>query len=100
MRPVLVSDLICAARAVLTVPDQARAYHARLLLDMADQGDQHRIVHHTRHAALGDGTLSDAARCLGMGPEPSVCRPDFAAALIEVLQAVLERANANDPDET
>ncbi|WP_415403271.1 hypothetical protein [Tateyamaria sp. SN3-11] len=91
MRPVLAADLICAGRAVLGAPKAERMDVARRITERADIADSFRRETGKLHAEYGDGTLAGAARNWGMRDEPTVCKADFASALIAVLQVVLHR---------
>ena len=91
MRPVLAADLICAGRAVLGAPKEERLEVARRITERADIADSFRRETGRVHAEYGDGTLAGAARKWGMRDEPTVCNPDFASALMAVLQVVLYR---------
>jgi hypothetical protein len=95
MRPVLVTDLLCAGRAVLAVDPQARARLATRLLREADAADRFLRRHGTRHPRYGDGTLAAAARHSGLVPDPAICDPEFARALMLVLHALIHRAQSD-----
>lgn len=95
MRPVVMSDLFCAGRAVMAVAPGSRAHVARALVRNADVADRFRERNGMRHAQFGDGTLASAARCAGMIAAPATCNQDFAQALILVLQELADRASAH-----
>ncbi len=95
MRPVIVTDLVCAGRAVLAAAPTARIRTAKALLDNANGADRARLSTGTLHPDFGDGTLADAARKMGLAPEPPVCDPDFARAMILVLQALVARSDSD-----
>ena len=95
MRPVVMADLFCAGRAVMAVAPGRRAQMARALVRNACVADRFRENKGVRHAQFGDGTLAAAARGAGMIAEPTKCSPDFAKALILVLQVLVERGPDN-----
>lgn len=92
MRPVLSADLICAGRAVLTVRPEDQSAVADTLIFNAKVADRHRLRFGQIHPEFGSGTLADAARLFGMAPEPTICRGEFARALVYVLEAVIRAA--------
>lgn len=92
MKPVLTKDLVCAARAVLSVPRSKQASVAQALIVMAETADWHRRQYGEAHPHFGDGTLAGAAHLGDIAPERSVCDAEFATALIVVLQTVLRRS--------
>jgi len=96
MRPVLVADLLYAGRALLTAPPEQRMGKARKLLDDAERADQYRHVSGARHPTFGDGTLAAAAQACGLAPERALVDPEFAHALIVVLQALVCHRDATD----
>jgi len=61
MRPVLHTDLITAASALLTVPRGQRWRAARDLVMQADAADRYRQRTGKAHADWGNGTLMAAA---------------------------------------
>jgi hypothetical protein len=93
MRPVVMADLFCAGRALLAVAPESRAYMAGALVRNACVADRFRESTGVRHAQFGDGTLAGAARGAGMSAEPPTCTPDFAKALILVLQELVEHGS-------
>ena len=95
MRPVLMTDLLCAGRAVLAVDPQARAPLARRLLRDADAADRFLRRYGARHPRFGDGTLAAAARHSGLVSDPAICDPEFARALVLVLHALIHRAQSD-----
>ena len=97
MRPVLPVDLICAARVVVAVSPKIRASEAQALVVKAEAADWHCRNFGRAHPRFGDGTLASAARMQGMAAERTTCDPEFAAALISVLQAISRhRARTTD----
>jgi len=96
MRPVLVADLLYAGRSLLTAPPELRMRKALKLLDEAERADQYRQASGACHPAFGDGTLAAAAQACGLAPERAFCDPEFARALIMVLQALVCHCAATD----
>jgi len=89
MRPVLVTDLLYAGRALLRVKPEMRIDKALKLIENAERADRFRRVTGMRHRGFGDGTLAGAAQASGLVPEPEICDPDFARGLIVVLRAIV-----------
>ena len=97
MRPVLPVDLICAARVVVGVSPNMHASEAQALVVTAEAADWHCRTFGRAHPRFGDGTLASVARRRGMAAERTACDPEFAAALISVLQAISRhRAHKTD----
>ena len=76
MRPVLISDLTAAARALLFVQAEGRERLAAQFFQDADVGDRFTRRLGRAHPAFGDGTLSAAARKRPLAIEPTL--DDFA----------------------
>ena len=95
MRPVLAIDLMCAGRALLLECQEHRAHLAAELVSRTMIADRHRIQTGALHPEFGGGTLADAARLFGMVREPTVCNPEFAEALVNVLQALIRAGPTN-----
>ncbi|MEM6758413.1 MAG: hypothetical protein AAF601_02935 [Pseudomonadota bacterium] len=95
MRPVLAVDLICAARAVLSVPVTERLSTAQTLLFAAEAADWHRRHTGEMHPHFGDGTLAAAALQAPMADERPLCDREMAAALIVVLQMIIQRTSGD-----
>ena len=94
MRPVLAIDLLCAGRVLLKTHPDHRETVAKALIAGAKVADRHRARTGLMHPEFGSGTLADAARSSGMAPEPTVCDPEFAQSLVQVLNAVIEATSA------
>ena len=90
MRPVGMSDLLCAGRAVMAVSPRFRAHAARALVRNADVADRFRVRNGAQHPRFGDGTLAAASRRAGMICGPTTCDRAFANALILVLQTLVD----------
>ncbi|APZ55064.1 hypothetical protein [Salipiger abyssi] len=88
MRPVLHGDLICAACALLSVPQGQRWRAARDLVARADAADRYRRRIGRAHAEWGNGTLMSAALSQAIAPERRLDDPDYADCLILVLEAL------------
>lgn len=95
MRPVLPTDLICAARAVMHAPQTRRVSVAQALIVEAETADWHRLHYGEMHPHFGDGTLAGAARNGDMADARTVCDGEFASALMVVLQTLIRRAALN-----
>lgn len=96
MRPVLVADLLYAGRALLAAPPEQGMRRALTLLGDAERADRHRQATGQRHPVFGDGTLAAAAQAGGLAPERVLCDPEFARALIVVLQALVGHCDETD----
>ncbi|MCF7700338.1 hypothetical protein GLR48_13595 [Loktanella sp. M215] len=88
MRPVGLSDLDDAVRAVLAVRVADRAATAVRLVGQACVADRYRKRLGRRHPAWGDGTLSAAARAGPMVAASGWCDRDYRAALAVMLAAL------------
>jgi len=91
MRPVLHSDLIFAARALMALPSCARATAADHLIARADAADRYRRRFGRAHADWGNGTLMALACKTTLPPEPSLRDPAYTACLAAVLAALADR---------
>jgi hypothetical protein len=97
MRPVLHSDLIFAARALLNSPPSARDSVADRLLAQADAADRYRRRYGRAHADWGNGTLLALAAKSPLPPTPDLRDPDFAACLVAMLGAVMRFSARSQP---
>lgn len=95
MRSVLSVDLFCAGRAVCAARPEDQLAVARVLVRRALFADRYRARHGCPHPEWGDGTLAAAARHHGPLAEGSACDPALAEALICVLRALIDRAQAD-----
>ena len=88
MRPVILTDVTTAARALLPAP-RAR-WHAilRRALDRAERADCHRLATRTPHPDWGNGSLQDALHGLPRASEPPIGDARYLDALIAVLTAL------------
>ena len=89
MRPVLHSDLIFAARALLESPADVRASAADRLLARADAADRYRRRKGRSHPDWGNGTLMALAAKTALPPTPDLRDPEFAACLGAMLVALM-----------
>jgi hypothetical protein len=96
MRPVLISDLICAGRALLNTRPAARKSVAKALFRKAQTAQRYCERTGHRHPYFGNGTLGEAARHHGMAAEPLVSDIAYAEALMCVLEVLIEAHSAND----
>jgi hypothetical protein len=90
MRPVLISDLTLAARALLFVPPMARKKLALRLLQDADVGDRYARRIGRIHTKYGDGTLSAVARMRPLALEPTLNNFAYCECLALVLEQLME----------
>ena len=89
MRPVLHTDVIAAAGALVPLPPQARDSAARRLVAQADAADRYRKRMGRAHGLWGNGTLLAAA---GRGTPRPVTDPDMLDAMRAIIEALTERA--------
>ena len=91
MRPVLVSDLITAARAVLASKPTLRTELALQLIKEADFADRYTRRFGRPHAVFGDGTLSSAARKQPLADEPTLDNTSFCECVELVVRQLIAR---------
>lgn len=89
MRPVLHSDVIAAARALVPLPPRARDAAARRLVAQADAADRYRKHMGHAHRVWGNGTLMAAA---GPGVSRPLADPDMLDATRAIIDALTDRA--------
>lgn len=95
MRPVLHSDVVIAARALLAAPRGQRQALVRGFLRRAVLGDGFRQSTGKIHPIWGDGSLEGAARLSNLAPEPYLDDPEYCRCLITVFEMVLRFRLAN-----
>lgn len=91
MRPVLINDLVTAARALLNAEPIERSALAKDLMQRADWGDRYTRRLGKSHPEYGDGTLSSAARELRLAVEPTLDDDTYCECLELILQKLLAR---------
>lgn len=91
MRPVMISDLTAAARALLLVPPKRREHLAAQLLQDADVGDRFTRRLGRIHTKFGNGTLSAAARQYPLAGEPTLDDFAYCECLSLVLHSLMTR---------
>lgn len=92
MRPVLVGDMLAAARVLMALPREARDGAMAELLAEAELADRFRKRCGRAHPRFGNGSLMAAALVRAPGPEPFPADPPFLDALSRVAAALAERA--------
>ncbi len=90
MRPVLHGDVTHAARAMLRVPEAARAAFCAALIHKAELADQHRARTGRVHVFWGNGSLMAAARAHPLAPEPSLDDDAYCSCMEQVLRALID----------
>lgn len=90
MRPILMGDIIAAARVLLEHPVEEREAHAAAMIYHARIADKVRKRTGRPHRLWGNGSLMAAARLKPTQPEPFAGSPDYLAALMVVTKALLE----------
>ena len=88
MRPIGLTDLNDAVRAVLAAPEDDRAATAARIVGQACLADRYRKRMGRRHPVWGDGTLSAAARAGPIVAASGWCDRDYRAALALMLAAL------------
>ena len=91
MRPILIGDLIAAARVVVLLPDPDRAAEVSRLLAEARVADRFRRRCGRSHPVWGNGSLMAAASAHPRAREALSRDPDFLRALRHVIDGVLSR---------
>ena len=91
MRPVLHSDVTASARALLCIPEQARADFCGRLLRDASWADKFTKRLGKPHPLWGNGTLMAAARAHALAPEPTFDDTNYCNAMATVLAQLVAR---------
>lgn len=95
MRPVLLSDLTTAARALLHVPAaQRRALCARIICE-AEIADRFTRRLQKQHPRWGNGTLVSASSKRMLAAERACDDPEYCACLSMVLHAIVAKEMGN-----
>lgn len=89
MRPILISDLTVAARALLVVAPSERMELVARMLKFADFGDRYTRRFDKPHPDFGDGTISSVARKGCLPSEPTLDSQAYCACLELVLQGLI-----------
>jgi hypothetical protein len=92
MRPVLLGDVVSAARALLAVAPSDRPRRLASLLSAADTAELHWRRAGRAHPRHGDGSLMAAALAYGASPEPPLEDADYCRCLVQVLTELAARA--------
>ncbi|MGZ9809864.1 DUF7742 family protein [Pseudoroseicyclus sp. H15] len=87
LRPITLTDLDSAARALLTCPPGEQPALAAQMLHEADIADRYRKRLHRPHT-LGSGTLAEAALRRPRAPGPSLDSRAYLEALSTLLTAI------------
>lgn len=95
MRPVLISDLVHAARVLLQVQKTSRVGFTERLIREADWADRFRKHLGRIHPEWGDGTLSSAAARYPKAAEQNIDNLEFSKCLSTVLCVLRQRRGAN-----
>jgi hypothetical protein len=90
MRPLAPSDLSVAARALMALPEPARAGAAARIVAEARAADRFRRRTGRWHPLWGDGTLEAAARARPLAPQPVWGDRAHLSCMALVLAALLE----------
>ena len=91
MRPLLMGDLIAAARVTMLLPAAERPTCVARLLAEAEAADRYRLCHGRNHPRWGNGSLMGAAHGWPRGAEPFLSDRSFLDALGVVIAEVLRR---------
>jgi hypothetical protein len=88
MRPMLLGDVVVAARALRAVPAENRPMLLARLVREASAAEKHGQSTARNHPLHGDGSLMSAALGHPCAAEPSLDDGDFRSCLALVLAAV------------
>lgn len=88
------AELLLFARALLSIPAEARKGTATRILNEVDAADNYLRQNNRCHPDFGDGGLM--SYCLRLSPraEPLAQDPDFLSATITACQALLQHYKA------
>ncbi len=92
MRRVLPGDVSAAACVLLALPQAQRKAVMALMVGEADAADAYRQRTGQLHPHWGDGSLMSAALARSHVREPFLDDPDYAACMLLVFRAFLDRA--------
>ncbi|NYS23958.1 hypothetical protein HUK65_03060 [Rhodobacteraceae bacterium 2376] len=90
MRPVTHGDIAATARVLMVTPQDARPEVLRAIITDAQRADRYRRLWSRVHPALGNGTLMAAALRHDPGPEPAAGDPAYLAAMLMVIETLLD----------
>lgn len=90
MTEVGLGDVSAAARALMVVPESARAALMYRLLDEAGRAARYRRCHGRVHPRLGNGTLMARALACPQAEVAGPGDPEYLSALAQVIEAVLD----------
>ena len=96
MRPVLHSDVIAAARAVLAAPVALRASTCTRLIQEADWADRFTRRLGKPHPLWGNGTLFAAAKRYKLASEPTFDDPAYCSAFEMVMSQLAGQKQRGD----
>lgn len=88
MRPVLVSELDVAVRALLNLPRPERRRRMACILATAQAAERHLAKTGRFHPVHGNGSLASAARRHGVCTARPVCDAEYLDALACVLEGL------------
>ena len=91
MRPILHSDLLQVARALLLLPQDARAGQCAAIFERAEAADRYVKRFRRLHPEWGNGSLWSASQNWPKAPDPGLGNLDFCRCLSLVLAAVMAR---------
>lgn len=86
MRPILYGDVVCAARALLELPEAAQRVALRAMLARAAAADAYRKRFGRVHPDWGNGSLMGVARRRPLRPEPALDDPFYCRCLSLVFE--------------
>lgn len=88
MRPVLMGDVVAAARALMAVPPAARARLMAAMLAEAEAAEAYRRACGRAHPDWGNGSLMAVAMARARVAEPALSDPAYRDCLVAVLEAL------------
>lgn len=89
MRPVLHSDVVAAAMALLQLPEARRERALSTMLERAGAADAYRKRTGRAHPNWGNGSLMGVALPRVVGPEPYLDSPDYCRCMALVFDGLV-----------
>ncbi len=97
MRGVTQTDLMAAARVLLSAPAPLRYTLARSMIAQASAADTYRQEHHRLHPRHGNGTLLSVALQRPSAAPATPGDPEYLSCMALMIEVILDRYSLPNP---